>query len=63
MATIVATNINLILKIIKFIFMTSKMKSDMLIDVLFEIVNKKYAKISFARKYSCFARVSPIACP
>ena len=58
MATIVATNINLLIKPIKFICMTSKMNSDMHIDVLFEILMEERI---FFFKYSCFSGASPKA--
>ena len=61
MATIVATNINLLIKPIKFICMTSKMNSDMHIDVLFEILIEERKKIFFYMKYSCFSGASPKA--
>ena len=59
MATIVATNINLLIKPIKFICMTSKMNSDMHIDVLFEILIEE--RIFFYIKYSPFSGASPKA--
>ena len=59
MATIVATNINLLLKPIKLICMTSKMNSDMHIDVLFEILIEERKKNYI--KYSRFSGASPKA--
>ena len=47
MATIVATNLNLVLKTIEFIAIILKMQSDMYIDVLFEIILEKKSQINF----------------
>ena len=63
MATIVATNLNLVLKTIEFIAIILKMQSDMYIDVLFEILLEKNLKLIFGMKNLYFPRGSPMGGP